>query len=131
MCRGLCGRRQLLARRRHGLRGGVDLAHRGAQRLGKFCKILGYTANLILSAHVLTHPNICRIVRTQIEAGKVLYHALQVAHRRGNPTVDKDNQSRGQQDNANDSNSNENINHVVRISGELVIARRRAHSPLL
>ena len=131
MCRGLCGRRQFLARRRHRLRGGVDLGHCRTQRLGKFCKILGYTANLILSAHVLTHPNICRIVRTQIETGKVLYHALQVAHRRGNPAVDKDDQAHGQQDDASDSNSNENINHVVRIRGELVIARRCAHSPLL
>ena len=74
-------RRQLLARCCHGLRGGVDLAHRRTQIVREISEIPRHRADLILSAKIAACTYVGGIIRAQIETGKVLHHALQVAHR--------------------------------------------------
>ena len=92
--RRLRGRRQILTRRLHGFRGGVDLAHRCTQIVRELSEIPRHRTDLILSAEIVACTYIRGIIRAQIEAGKVLHHALQIAHRCRNPLRDKGDQYR-------------------------------------
>ena len=130
MRRRLRGRRQLLTRRRHGFRGGIDLAHRCTQIVRELGEIPRHRTDLILSAEIAASPYIRGIIRAQIEAGKILHHALKIAHRCRNPLRDKGDQHRQKQENTDDADGDKDIDHVVRHSSEHIIVRRGADAPL-